>query len=627
MSESVKASNSSQHSSLNEEGSLDTTSTSPPSAKLQALEKELEQAAIARRRERQKTLQKIAEGEEKNEEEYQEWVKKIKELQEEGDKERERIEKELIEEIDKTRKAREERRRSSSLRSESHPIEIQKPRRGSTDVLHKGRDVDTIFEEFRSHRQHKLSVVDKNNVELEKKVVAEGHFESVGDSKGKEEGKVEDSVKILLQTPIIAEPQEINNDHEDGNCESASGSDNQQPSSDHLFIRENRKGTADAFRSHDSTTKIVTASSPSLVSSSESTLVPQTDSNATLSPPLPTPLATSPSTRQSVAELIRQREAAQLQANEPSKTSQRIKKPTPGRINVMNKVPWAAKDNAEQTASTNNPAHPPPKKITSAFLSASTAPLNTTPSSTTSSTNKAPPPRKITSTFLSTSTSTSTTVSSATSTTPLSQTSKPSPKKLESTIASRLESVFGAGMPLPGLARGGAPPKVGGRKVEISGDDKEQTNTNVGNNGKVKVMMGDDSSEKATKEKSGVDVVSNRPLTHITKDRPRRPGRSKPRAPVSTSSSLTVESSSASTSDTSISKQDVVETVDTTNEKSSEHGNDAMKEVTSEVSVSTTSSSKLSGDESATGNEETIETSTVETENDKASDEVVSVDA
>ena len=73
-------------------------------------------------------------------------------------------------------------------------------------------------------------------------------------------------------------------------------------------------------------------------------------------------------------------------------------------------------------------------------------------------------------------------------------------------------------MPLPGLARGGAPPRVGGRKVEITGDDKERTNTNVG---KVKVMMGDDSSEKVTEEKSRVDVVSSRPLTHVSfKDYP-----------------------------------------------------------------------------------------------------------
>ena len=189
----------------------------------------------------------------------------------------------------------------------------------------------------------------------------EGGSESVGDSKDKEEGKIEeDSVKVLLQAPIIAEPQDIN----DGSRGSASNSDNQQPSSNHLFIRENRKGTADTFQSQNPTTKIATTSSPSVVSS-ESTV---TDSNATLSPPQPTPLATSPSTRQSVAELIRQREAAQLQANESSKASQRFvikrkpvlekwgnvedkdekkkddeKKPTPGRINVMNKVPWATK--------------------------------------------------------------------------------------------------------------------------------------------------------------------------------------------------------------------------------------------------------------------------------------------
>ena len=115
----------------------------------------------------------------------------------------------------------------------------------------------------------------------------------------------------------------------------------------------------------------------------------------------------------------------------------------------------------------------------------------------------------------------------------------------------------------------------------------------------------------------------------ITKDRPRRPGRSKPRALVSTPSSTPTIESSASTSDASISKQDVVETA--ANGKSSERDNDAMKEVKSEVSVSTPSSSKLSGDECASGNDsngnnETTESSTVETENDKASDEVVSVD-
>ena len=76
-------------------------------------------------------------------------------------------------------------------------------------------------------------------------------------------------------------------------------------------------------------------------------------------------------------------------------------------------------------------------------------------------------------------------------------------------------------MPLPGLARGGGPPKVGGRKVEISGDDKERINTNVGTDGKVKVMMGDDSGEKVTEEKSGVDAISNSPLTHVSfKDLP-----------------------------------------------------------------------------------------------------------
>jgi hypothetical protein len=77
---------------------ISAASTSPPSSvKLQALQKELDEATVVRRRERQATLQKIAEGEEKNEQEYQEWVNKIKELQEEGDKERERIEKELVE--------------------------------------------------------------------------------------------------------------------------------------------------------------------------------------------------------------------------------------------------------------------------------------------------------------------------------------------------------------------------------------------------------------------------------------------------------------------------------------------------------------------------------------------------
>jgi hypothetical protein len=249
---------------------------------------------------------------------------------------------------------------------------FQKPRRSSTDLLNRGRDANTILEEFRSHLQYKLSVADVNKVESEERVRKEGNSENVnhfGNKEGETEREIGKESNPILRTPVIAKPQNIY-DQQDDNRMEVSNSDIQQPSSDKLSIQENR--TADAVRSQSSITNITTPSPSSPISSSsDSASAPQPsqpDSDLNLSPSQPTSLATSPSTRQSVAELIRQREAVQSQSKESHKVPQRIvnkRKPVlerwgnvdekdekknddeekfaPRRINVKNKVPWAAK--------------------------------------------------------------------------------------------------------------------------------------------------------------------------------------------------------------------------------------------------------------------------------------------
>ncbi|CAG8804580.1 5635_t:CDS:2, partial [Dentiscutata erythropus] len=76
--------------------------------------------------------------------------------------------------------------------------------------------------------------------------------------------------------------------------------------------------------------------------------------------------------------------------------------------------------------------------------------------------------------------------------------------QLDNSISQRLEGVFGNKVVLPGMGRGGMI-----KKVDIIGENGEISNNNSG-------------------EKKDEEVQTIKPLVHLTKDRPRRPGRLKP---------------------------------------------------------------------------------------------------
>ncbi|CAG8646918.1 4009_t:CDS:2, partial [Ambispora leptoticha] len=175
-------------------------------------------------------------------------------------------------------------------------------------------------------------------------------------------------------------------------------------------------------------------------------------------------------------------------------------RPVPGR-KVLNKLPWMQKEKDESTSNTLAAAPPPPRKLNAAFL---TSTENTESDSTTTE-----PPKLKTG-------------------------------KIDSAISQRLESVFGSGkIQLPGMGRGIG---IGGRKVLISAEDVEAEEGEE----RVRVIPGlkrpdlaernSDESKKEHEEKienkdageggsaeEKHEKKTSKPLSHITKDRPRRP--------------------------------------------------------------------------------------------------------
>ncbi|CAG8463279.1 17622_t:CDS:10 [Acaulospora colombiana] len=177
------------------------------------IEMELEKQAEARRRERSATLKKIEEGEEKEEIQYQEWTKKIKQLQEDGDKERQKFERELEEDILKTRKAREERRRSSSvLLASGDPL--RSSRRNSVDSLASkplGSSVDSSMRTYGSPTRASFSLSSKSKLESPETI------NSIGEiiSESPQEAKI-DAAEVTSSSSVIPESQfgDAREDHE-----------------------------------------------------------------------------------------------------------------------------------------------------------------------------------------------------------------------------------------------------------------------------------------------------------------------------------------------------------------------------------------------------------------------------
>ncbi|KAG9302910.1 hypothetical protein G9A89_022327 [Geosiphon pyriformis] len=204
---------------------------------------------------------------------------------------------------------------------------------------------------------------------------------------------------------------------------------------------------------------------------------------------------------------------------------------------VLDKLPWMTQKTSEENSKNTLSSRPPPRKISSSFLQ------NSTETTESGSTTVEPPKIKT--------------------------------GRIDSAISQRLESVFGSGkIPLPGMGRG---IPIGGRKVMRSNDDGERDESDEVGEHRVQVMPGLKRSEAKTKDQEGVDKpadqdqkkenqenfgdetsgdkqinnennktdtddvkfetkavqppAASKTLSHMTKDRPRRPPRSRPPIP------------------------------------------------------------------------------------------------
>ncbi|CAG8467996.1 8409_t:CDS:2, partial [Acaulospora morrowiae] len=199
--------------------------------------------------------------------------------------------------------------------------------------------------------------------------------------------------------------------------------------------------------------------------------------------------------------------------------------------------------------------------------------------------SKGPVPRKLASSFLTSASTTSTTA----------EQSKPRvPSKLDGSISQRLEGVFGGKVPLPGMGRGTM--GLGGRKVSLSGEESSDV-------GRVKVMIGarDETGSKDGKDETSkseevtsTPSTSLKPLNHVTKERPRPPGRSRP--PTRPTKTVSNEDKENKKMDLTESKDEkVAEYVGDTDCESTEKTNEQtletikIKETSEETSVGETS--------------------------------------
>ncbi|CAG8611049.1 1957_t:CDS:10, partial [Acaulospora morrowiae] len=235
-------------------------------------------------------------------------------------------------------------------------------------------------------------------------------------------------------------------------------------------------------------------------------------------------------------------------------------KPQVNKKAVLDRLPWMTQKSDDVNSTSANPSKGPvPRKLASSFL---------TPAATTSTTTEQSKPRV--------------------------------PSKLDGSISQRLEGVFGGKVPLPGMGRGAT--GLGGKKVSLSGEEN-------GDIGRVKVMIGarDETGSKDAKDETskseevtGTPSASLKPLNHVTKERPRPPGRSRP--PTRPTKTVSNEDKENKKMDLTESKdvneqkdEKVAECVGDTDCESTEKTNEQMletikiKETSEETSVGETS--------------------------------------